>query len=104
MGAFDENFQGMKSASLALAIISPFLLTWYITSWRSWRAIDAAMRASPGQKRPPTLPSAIPIIGHVLDFMRDGHSFLSNAVYVQSFFLTISYVSYYEDINGISNG
>ena len=80
LGLSHESSKGVDFASLALAVASPFLFTWLITSWQSWRAVSVAARASPGQKRPPTLPSAVPIIGHVLGFMRDGHSFLSNAV------------------------
>ena len=63
-----------------LAIASPFILTWLITAWQSWRAVAAAARAPAGQKRPPTLPSSVPLLGHVIQFMQGRHSFLSNAV------------------------
>ena len=68
------------ASSLILAIAGPFIVTWIISSFQSWRAMTAAAKASPGDKRPPTLPSAIPMVGHVVNFMRDGHGFLSNAV------------------------
>ncbi|KAL8830595.1 MAG: hypothetical protein Q9191_001348 [Dirinaria sp. TL-2023a] len=68
------------ASSLILAVALPFIVTWLISSFQSWRAMTAAAKASPGDKRPPTLPSSIPMVGHVVNFMRDGHGFLSSAV------------------------
>lgn len=63
---------------LTLALLGPFLSTWLVTSWKARRAIALAETTPPGLKRPPTLPYAIPFIGHLIQFMWDGNSFLSN--------------------------
>ncbi|KAH8886632.1 cytochrome P450 [Thozetella sp. PMI_491] len=69
-----------RSVFLAAAIALTITWTsWLFTSWKSWRDLAAAERAKPGEKRPPTLPSAVPLIGHVFQFMQDGHGFMSNA-------------------------
>ena len=52
--------------SVVLAIASPFLLTWLLTSLQSRRALALAARTAPGEKRPPTLPSAVPLAGHLI--------------------------------------
>ncbi|KAL2060528.1 hypothetical protein VTL71DRAFT_9169 [Oculimacula yallundae] len=62
---------------LLLTIASPFLFTWLFTSLSAHRAWKLANRTPPGLKRPPTLPYLIPILGHVIEFMRDGHKFMS---------------------------
>lgn len=64
---------------LTLVVLAPFLSTLLVTSWRARRAIAVAEITPPGLKRPPTLPYAIPFIGHLFQFMWDGHWFMSNA-------------------------
>ena len=66
--------------SVVLAIASPFFFSWLLTSWQSRRTLALAARAAPGEKRPPTLPTAVPLVGHIAQFMKDGHGFLSSAV------------------------
>lgn len=55
-----------------LVFIGPFFITWTITSWNAKRAIAAALVASPGLKRPPTLPYYFPFLGHTFQFMEMG--------------------------------
>ncbi len=62
----------------ALAVTGPLFLTLLITSWSARRAVAVAKRTAPGLKRPPTLPYVIPFVGHVFQFMRDGHRFMSS--------------------------
>ena len=64
---------------LTIAVLGPFLSTWLVTSWKARRAIALAESTPSGLKRPPTLPYAVPFIGHLIQFMWDGTSFLSNA-------------------------
>lgn len=64
---------------LTLAVAFPFFLTLLITSWRARRAFAVAETTAPGLKRPPTLPYAVPFLGHLFQFMRDGNSFMLNA-------------------------
>lgn len=64
---------------LTLAVLAPFLSTWLVTSWKARCAITLAETTPPGLKRPPTLPYAIPFIGHLFQFLWDRSSFLSNA-------------------------
>lgn len=66
-------------AFLTLAVLGPFLSTWLVTSWKARRAIAVAETTPAGLKRPPTLPYVVPFIGHLFQFMWDGHSFLSKA-------------------------
>lgn len=82
VGALPQTWKQRTASTMVVAILFPFLLTWAFTSWQSWRAVSAAAQAAPGNKRPPTLPTTIPLIGHVLRFSRDGHKFLFGAVYV----------------------
>ena len=72
---------GARSVLLAVAISYAISwLNWLFTSWQSSRAVAAAKRAAPGElKRPPTLPSAVPVIGHIFQFMVGGHEFMSRA-------------------------
>lgn len=77
-----ESLFSKATFSVLLAITTSYLITWlnwWFTSWQSWRAIRAAKRTAPGEKRPPTLPSKIPIVGHIFSFLRDGHGFMSKA-------------------------
>lgn len=76
----DWLFSALTAKSLVIAIVLPFILTWLVTLVQSWTAVAAAKRAPEGEKRPPTLPTAIPLLGHIIPFMRDGHGFLSSAV------------------------
>lgn len=76
-----ENVVNAGSSPVIIALLLPFLMTWIFTSMRSWLAVSSAAKATPGSKRPPTLPTAIPLIGHVIRFSRDGHKFLFSAVY-----------------------
>ena len=64
---------------VTLAVLAPFLSTWLVTSWKARRAIAVAETTPSGLKRPPTLPYAVPFIGHLIQFMWNGHSLLSNA-------------------------
>lgn len=64
---------------LSLAVLAPFLLTWLVTSWKARRAIALAEITPAGLKRPPTLPYAVPFIGHLIQFLWDRGSFMSNA-------------------------
>ncbi|MCJ1251309.1 hypothetical protein MMC30_008541 [Trapelia coarctata] len=77
--AFSRDWDLRTAWSLALAVASPFLLTWLVTSLQSQRALAVARQAASGEKRPPTLPSAIPLFGHIFSFLLDRHLFLSKA-------------------------
>ena len=91
---------GQGFGLLALAVLSPFILTWIVTVWKSWSLVWASKRAAPGEKRPPTLPTAIPFLGHVFQFMQDGHAFLYNAVQVLPFHASIA-TSVAETLHGL---
>ena len=84
MALFDnvlpEGHNARSASVLALSIVTPFLVTWLFTSFRARVSILVAGKAAPGSKRPPALPSAVPLLGHIIAFMQDGHGFLSNAV------------------------
>ena len=62
-----------------VVVLSPFLFTLLFTLWKARRVIAVAESTPPGLKRPPTLPYAVPYIGHLFRFMLDGHSLMSNA-------------------------
>ncbi|KAH8168143.1 hypothetical protein CIB48_g23 [Xylaria polymorpha] len=79
-----DDWNVRSASTLLVAVVSPFLVTWLLTSLQSWRQVSIASQQAHGAKRPPTLPSAVPVIGHILQFMQDGHGFLSTAVYIVS--------------------
>lgn len=81
-GAWPQAREHRAIITFVVAVLFPFLLTWMFTSLQSLRAVAAARQAAPGSKRPPTLPTIVPFIGHVLRFSRDGHKFLFGAVYI----------------------
>lgn len=64
---------------LMLVVIGLFLLTLLIPSLRGGRDAAVARTTSSGLKRPPTLPFAVPFLGHLFQFLWDGHSLMSNA-------------------------
>lgn len=66
-------------AAVLLLAAAPFLFTWLFTSAASWLALKTAQKTTEGLKRPPTLPSYIPILGHTIWFLRDAHSLLTKA-------------------------
>lgn len=84
IGAWPQAPEHRAIISFVVAVLFPFLFTWMFTSLQSLRAVTAARRAAPGNKRPPTLPTIVPFIGHVLRFSFDGHKFLFGAVYIFS--------------------
>lgn len=70
---------GQTMFTVLLLAAAPFLLTWLFTTAASWLALKAAEKTEEGLKRPPTLPSIIPILGHTVWFLRDAHSLLTKA-------------------------
>lgn len=76
---FIEHSDGMSLSVVLLLATAPFLLTWLFTTAASWLALKSAERSAEGLKRPPTLPSYIPILGHTIWFLRDPHSLLTKA-------------------------
>jgi hypothetical protein len=79
----DNGLLGKGTRSLLLAVAITYAISWvnwFFTSWQSSRAVAAAKRAGPGElKRPPTLPSAVPVVGHIFQFILGGHTFMSKA-------------------------
>ncbi|KAG7284610.1 hypothetical protein NEMBOFW57_009215 [Staphylotrichum longicolle] len=79
----DNGLLGKGTRSLLMAVAITYAISWinwFFTSWQSSRAVAAAKRAGPGQlKRPPTLPSAVPVVGHIFQFLLGGHAFMSRA-------------------------
>ncbi|KAL8826942.1 MAG: hypothetical protein Q9170_007209 [Blastenia crenularia] len=61
------------------AVAGPFFTTWVFSSWRAHRALSVAGRTASGSKRAPTMPYSIPMVGHLLQFMWNGHSLMSKA-------------------------
>ncbi|KUI61982.1 Cholesterol 7-alpha-monooxygenase [Cytospora mali] len=80
LGAWPQAQKHQAIITFVVIILFPFLLTWIFTSLQSLRAVAVARQAASGNKRPPTLPTIVPFIGHVLRFSRDGHKFLYSAV------------------------
>ncbi|KAI3396065.1 hypothetical protein diail_482 [Diaporthe ilicicola] len=75
---FGSN-HGFPVVAVPIIFAIPLLLTWLFTSGKSWLALVQAEKAPEGLKRPPVLPSFIPLLGHTIWFLRDGHSLLMKA-------------------------
>ncbi|KAL8672925.1 MAG: hypothetical protein Q9168_002631 [Polycauliona sp. 1 TL-2023] len=75
----DEGWIRRAPLVIVLSVLLPFLATWLLTSWRASRAVTLAKWSNTDLKRPPTLPYAVPIFGHLFQFMWNGQSLMSKA-------------------------
>ncbi|XXH04103.1 Low molecular weight phosphotyrosine protein phosphatase [Hypoxylon texense] len=74
-----KQWDGVSLLYLLLLIACPFILSRVRASWKGREAHDKTGGVDLPSKRPPTLPSYVPLVDHLIQFIANGSALLSKA-------------------------